>query len=446
MSFEYPQSSLGQVAKVRSGFAFKSKDWQSAGIPVVKIANVKNGRLDMSGCSFVSEEVAQAAKGFILERGDILISMTGYVGDVARVRLDDLPCALNQRVGRFHSFKRDKIHPEFLFFHLRDGQTRREIEQRAYGSAQPNISAGGIEETQIYLPDLQTQKAIAHILGALDDKIELNQRMNETLEDIAKAIFKSWFVDFDPVRAKAEGRPTGLPAEISDLFPDAFEDSEIGEIPAGWKITSLGDQTTLTKGRSYKSAELMDSDTALVTLKSFHRGGGYRLDGLKSYTGTYKEDQVLEQGDLIIALTDVTQAADVIGKPAIVRSSSDYSTLVASLDVGIIRAKAHSDITREFCYFLMLTDRYTQHSLGYTTGTTVLHLAKDASAKFAIGLPHKAVIDHFTAIASPLMQRIFAAEKENEILAELRDTLLPKLISGELRIPDAEKFLAEAGI
>jgi type I restriction enzyme S subunit len=314
------------------------------------------------------------------------------------------------------------------------------------GSVQPSLNRNFLNPAPIEIPDPQTQKAIAHILGTLDDKIELNQKMNQTLEDIAKAVFKSWFVNFDPVRSKAEGRPTGLPAEISDLFPDAFEDSEIGEIPAGWKITSLGDQTTLTKGRSYKSAELMDSDTALVTLKSFHRGGGYRLDGLKSYTGTYKEDQVLEQGDLIIALTDVTQAADVIGKPAIVRSSSDYSTLVASLDVGIIRAKAHSDITLEYCYFLMLTARYTQHSLGYTTGTTVLHLAKDASAKFEIGLPHKAVIDHYTAIASPLMQRIFAAEKENEILAQLRDTLLPKLISGELRISDAEKFLEEAGI
>jgi type I restriction enzyme S subunit len=298
----------------------------------------------------------------------------------------------------------------------------------------------------VQVSDIDYIRSASQVLEGIERKIELNQRMNRTLEDIANAIFKSWFVDFDPVRAKAEGRPTGLPTDISDLFPDALVDSDVGEIPAGWKITSLGDQTTLTKGRSYKSAELMDSDTALVTLKSFHRGGGYRLDGLKSYTGTYKEDQVLEQGDLIIALTDVTQAADVIGKPAIVRSSSDYSTLVASLDVGIIRAKAHSDITLEYCYFLMLTARYTQHSLGYTTGTTVLHLAKDASAKFEIGLPHKAVIDHFTAIASPLMQRIFAAEKENEILAQLRDTLLPKLISGELRIPDAEKFLQEAGI
>lgn len=373
---------------------------------------------------------------------DLLTSTVGSIGEFA---LHDGEGAIAQNIVglRFDPLKCD---PKFAYYLLSNPSNRKRVKNLDISSVQPSVKVPHLLALEFDLPLISDQKAIAHILGTLDDKIELNQRMSQTLEDIAKAIFKSWFVDFDPVRAKAEGRPTGLSAEISDLFPDELVDSEIGEIPAGWKITSLGDQTTLTKGRSYKSAELMDSDTALVTLKSFHRGGGYRLDGLKSYTGTYKEDQVLEQGDLIIALTDVTQAADVIGKPAIVRSSSDYSTLVASLDVGIIRAKAHSDITREFCYFLMLTDRYTQHSLGYTTGTTVLHLAKDASAKFAIGLPHKAVIDHFTAIASPLMQRIFAAEKENEILAELRDTLLPKLISGELRIPDAEKFLEEAGV
>ncbi|MDA9920405.1 restriction endonuclease subunit S, partial [bacterium] len=288
--------------------------------------------------------------------------------------------------------------------------------------------------------------AIAHILGTLDDKIELNHKMNQTLEDIAKAIFKSWFVDFDPVRAKAEGRPISLPPEISDLFPDELVDSEIGEIPKGWDLVPLGDHTELTKGRSYKSAELMDSDTALVTLKSFKRGGGYRLDGLKPYVGTFKPEQVVVEGELIIALTDVTQAADVIGKPAIVRSSSKHTKLVASLDVGIVRANESSLLTREFCYFLMLSERYTQHSLGYTSGTTVLHLAKDASAKFEVSIPPAGLVNRFSEIASNLMKRIFVAEKESETLSELRDTLLPKLISGELRIPDAEKFLEEAGL
>jgi type I restriction enzyme S subunit len=338
----------------------------------------------------------------------------------------------------------DKSKVDFYFFESKFGKQR-------IGSIVEQVAAAGIRGSDliklpVFLPTLSEQKSIAHILGTLDDKIELNQKMNQTLEETAKAIFKSWFVDFDPVRAKAEGHPTSLPPEISDLFPDELIESDIGEVPKGWKNKALGDQITLIKGRSYKSAELIDSDTALVTLKSFHRGGGYRFDGLKSYAGAFKPEQVVHEGDLIIALTDVTQAADVIGKPAIVRSSNQYRQLVASLDVGIIKVKDHSTFTKEFCYFLMLSSRYTQHSLGYTSGTTVLHLAKDATANFEVSMPPTKLIDAFTEISSNIMQRIFAAEKENQTLSDLRDTLLPKLISGELRIPDAEKFLEEAGI
>tara|TARA_B100000767_G_C19748533_1_gene529673 strand:+ start:378 stop:1682 length:1305 start_codon:yes stop_codon:yes gene_type:complete len=340
----------------------------------------------------------------------------------------------------------DELDSNFLYYFFKSKVGQATLQSVMIGSAQKALTIDAIRSLKIEVSNLTTQKATAHILGTLDDKIELNQKMNQTLEEIAKAIFKSWFVDFDPVRAKAEGRPTGLPPEISDLFPDELVDSEIGEIPKRWDINTLGEHTVLTKGRSYRSAELMESDTALVTLKSFLRGGGYRLDGLKPYTGTFKPEQVVEEGDLIIALTDVTQAADVIGKPAIVRSSSEHSQLVASLDVGVVRLAENSFLTKEFCYFLMLSYRYTHHSLGYTSGTTVLHLAKDALAKFEICLPPTELVEQFTNLASTLMQRIFVSEKESEMLSELRDTLLPKLISGELRIPDAEKFLEEAGI
>lgn len=437
MSFEYPQSSLGQVAKVRSGFAFKSKDWQSAGIPVVKIANVKNGRLDMSGCSFVSEEVAQAAKGFILERGDILISMTGYVGDVARVRLDDLPCALNQRVGRFHSFKRDKIHPEFLFFHLRDGQTRREIEQRAYGSAQPNISAGGIEETKIYLPDLQTQKAIARILGALDDKIELNQKMNQTLEDIAKAIFKSWFVDFDPVCAKAEGRPIGLPAEISDLFPDAFEDSEIGEIPAGWALQPLYDLGTFINGAAYKAFEPNNRRAGLPIIKIAELKSGITEQTGFSEVEMDKKYLVRER-DILFSWS---------GNPDTSIDTFVWQRDSAWLNQHIFKVVPRSAEFRPFILQILRHKKPTFTEIARNKQTTGLgHVTVKDLKEMKIAVPPEQVLAVSGALLSALQERIFLAMKENILLAELRDTLLPKLISGELCIPDAEKFLEEAGI
>jgi type I restriction enzyme S subunit len=153
----------------------------------------------------------------------------------------------------------------------------------------------------------------------LDDRIELLRQTNATLEAIAQALFKSWFVDFDPVRAKAEGRePEGMDAATAALFPSEFEESELGLIPKGWSIRAVGDVTTITRGRSYKSSELADSDTALVTLKSFNRGGGFRRDGFKPYTGPFKPEQEVFEGDCIVAHTDVTQQAELIGRSALV--------------------------------------------------------------------------------------------------------------------------------
>ncbi len=278
---------------------------------------------------------------------------------------------------------------------------------------------------------------MANILGTLDDKIELNRRMNETLEAMARALFKSWFVDFDPVRAKAEGRAPGLPKLLADLFPDSFEDSELGEIPMGWEVTPLRALIDTTKGRSYKSEELVESDTALVTLKSFARGGGYRLDGLKSFAGTYNPEQIVKPGELVIACTDVTQAAEVIGRPAIVRGTSGYRRLVASLDTLIVRPR-DSSMTRAFLYFLCGTEAFVAHTYAHTTGTTVLHLAKDAVPSFTFPRPLALLVQQFDAIAGPALDRIQTLEEESGTLASLRDTLLPKLISGEVPVSRME--------
>ena len=241
MAGEYPFVPLGEVAAVRSGFAFKSSDWTESGVPVVKIANVKDGRLVMEGCSFVSPGVAATAAEFDLQANDILIAMTGYIGDVALVRPCDLPAVLNQRVGRFSIRDRHRLERRFLFYLLRSQEIRAEIEGLGYGSAQPNVSPSLIHGVEVPLPPLPEQRAIAHILGTLDNKIELNRRMNETLDAMARALFKSWFVDFDPVCAKAEGRDSGLPKPLADLFPDRFADSELGEIPEGWEVARLGE-------------------------------------------------------------------------------------------------------------------------------------------------------------------------------------------------------------
>jgi type I restriction enzyme S subunit len=388
----------------------------------------------------LSQQGADILKSCLLPPGSVMMSCIATVG---RCSITTKPSFTNQQINSV--IPTESTDARFLYYVFT--QLGHELESAGGGgSVYTNVSKSRFADIEVMLPkDVGEQRAIAHILGTLDDKIELNRRMSETLEAMARALFKSWFVDFDPVRAKAEGRDPGLPQPLADLFPDSFEDSELGEIPKGWEVGRLGDLVETVKGRSYKSEELVESDTALVTLKSFARGGGYRADGLKPFTGTYKPTQVVQPGEIIMACTDVTQAAEVIGRPAMVRQSTRYQRLVASLDVLVIRAKS-SLMTRSFTYLLCTTDTFAEHTYAHTTGTTVLHLAKEAVPSFRLPLPTAKLIQAFDRFAAPTLTRIQQAELESELLAALRDTLLPKLISGEMRVKDAERFLKERAL
>jgi type I restriction enzyme S subunit len=429
---------------VRDGTHDSPKEVLSGGKNLVTSRHIKGGLLDLSTSYKISgsdyEEVNKRSK---VDQWDILFSMIGTVGEVLLVK--EPPDFAIKNVGLFKS--KDETTGKWLYYYLQSPNAKEEIYMSMRGSTQQYIPLGALRSFPIRHPQSTGEmKEITNILATLDDKIELNRKTNETLEAMAKALFKSWFVDFDPVRAKAEGRPTGLPAEISDLFPDSFEDSELGEIPSGWEVALLGDHIDLIKGRSYKSDELNPSTTALVTLKSFHRNGGYRPDGLKGFTGEYKAQQVVKPGELVIALTDVTQAADVIGRPAVVKSDSHCSTLVASLDVGIVRPKITGRFSTPYLYFLMLTPRYVQHILGYTSGTTVLHLAKDGASSFPLPIGSLPLLNHFAELVDSILRQVDVSARQSELLAKTRDALLPKLISGEIRIPDAEKMLEEVGV
>ena len=302
------------------------------------------------------------------------------------------------------------------------------------GSAIPSTSREDFYSLPVEVPPLDEQRAIARVLGALDDKIELNRRMSATLEAMARALFKSWFVDFEPVRAKVEGRPSGLPPALDALFPASFEASELGEIPSGWGVRSLDGVAETVRGRSYRSAELAESDTALVTLKSFARGGGYRPDGLKPYTGTYKPAQVVGPGELVIACTDVTQAAEVIGRPAIVPADPRFTALVASLDTLIIRPRDVAAAPVPFLYCLTSEPSFTQHTYAHVSGTTVLHLSKEAVPAFKFALPPSDVMRAFIGLAEPAFKRMTDLSGESAATAAQRDALLPRLVSGEVLV------------
>ena len=441
MAGEWPTLSLREANVTLIDCDHRTPPASEAGYPYVAIPQLRGGRVDLSDVRRIKREhFLEWTRKARPSANDVILSRRCNPGETAVVP-PDLEFALGQNLVLLRA-DGTKVYPSFLRWLVRGPEWWDQIGKFLnVGAVFDSLRCADVPNFELRIPPVPEQRAIAHILGALDDKIELNRRMSETLEAMARALFKSWFVDFDPVRAKAEGHDPGLPQPLANLFPDSFEDSALGEIPKGWKVGTLGDLIDTVKGRSYKSEELAESDTALVTLKSFARGGGYRPDGLKSFTGTYKPEQVVQPGDLVIACTDVTQAAEVIGRPAIVRGTGAYQRLVASLDTVIVRPR-DSIMTRSFLYFLGGTDAFVAHTFAHTTGTTVLHLAKEAVPSFMFARPSTQLVKQFDALAGPALDRIQALEEDSGTLAALRDTLLPKLISGELRISETRRILA----
>lgn len=445
MAGEFPDVPLGSVASVRSGFAFKSKDWVDSGIPVVKIANVKDGRLEMSGCSHVTPAVAATASEFDLRDQDILIAMTGYVGDVVSVHASDLPAVLNQRVGRFTVPDRNRVDPSFLFYFLRCPETRTTIESLGYGSAQPNVSPALIHQVEMPLPPLSEQKAIAHILGTLDAKIELNRRMNATLEEMARALFKSWFVDFDPVRAKREGRqPHGMDAATAELFPDEFDHVNGELVPGGWAIRKVGDVThRITKGDTPRKSALQatpDDDRLIPFLRvnAITETGEVLRHKLRYipesiHLGKSKRS-ILQENDVLYT------NAGTIGRVSLVQRD----LLPANTNQAIAIVRPNAKKVRPAFLFMLLRQPDFQAKLHCDVVQAVqanLALGKIADAEAVF--PTEDSISKLIAPIESMLNNIWANRRVSQSLAATRDALLPKLLSGELRVPDAEKIAAE---
>lgn len=420
MADEFAPIQLGEVAAVRSGFAFKSSDWTESGVPVVKIANVKDGRLEMDGCSFVLQRTADHARDSKLHAGDILIAMTGYIGDVAMVRDENLPVLLNQRVGRFVVRDQRRLDSHFLFYLLRNPEVRQEIEGLGYGSAQPNVSPTLIHGVKIPLPPLPEQRAIAHILGTLDDRIEANRRMAATLEETARALFRAWFVTFEPVRAKAEGRwrpgqtLPGLPASLYDLFPDHLVETEHGEAPGGWMEAKIG--SVLER---LKVGKLYDQKSALST-------------GLVPILDQGKRGSIGFHNDEPNIHADPENRVCTFANHTCVLRLIDYSFSTIQ-NVIPFRGTA---VPTEWIYYASEGKQQFEEYRG--------HWPSFVEQKIIVPPPQLASV--FRDVVDPIVTRIAQNELHSRAIATIRDTLLPGLVSGKIRVKDADAFLKVRGL
>ena len=308
----------------------------------------------------------------------------------------------------------------FIFYNLRANQFKIRDEFGGGGAAKDIISKSKFE--QVLLPDPPTKKEqsrIATVLSWFDDLIENKKRQNEILEKVAMAIFKSWFVDFEPF--KDEG---------------FVYNEELGkEIPKGWEIKPIGEVADFVKGLSYRSNELVDNPTEgeiFITLKIFKRGGGFRPE-YKYYKGNrYSEEQVVYDGDLVIALTDMTSDAKVVGAPALVILPPDRNKGILSLDAAKLNAPQYM---KEYVY-LYLKDSQEENST-FANGVNVLHLNLNL---FKVGklilIPPQPILQRFHSLVEPLFQKIILNQKQIMVLKKIRDALLPKLVFGKLRVEE----------
>jgi type I restriction enzyme S subunit len=376
----------------------------------------------------------------VLQQWDILVNSTGVgtLGRVAQVNWLPEPTTVDSHITIVRPNPK-AVDPRFLGFAIRALEA--DVEALGEGSTgQTELSRARLAALPIPLPGRSEQRAIAHILGSLDDKIELNRRMSTTLEAIVRALFKAWFVGFEPVRAKAEGRDPGVPPHLATLFPDRLVASELGEIPEGWEISSLGHQFEVVKGVSYKGSGLGESGIPLHNLNSIYEGGGYKYEGIKFYSGEYAERHVVRSGDVIVANTEQGHDRLLIGYAAIVpKIFGDYG--IASHHIYRLRPKAHSPLTAAYICHLLNSPQMHDLVSGYANGTTVNMLPVDGVQKPLVVCPPAPLISAFDSLATKAEQRREEMVCESRTLAAFRDTLLPKLISGDLRVKDAETFL-----
>jgi len=436
MNSEWKYTPLGDVcSRITYGFTNPMPTINGDGAYMITAKDIKNGRIQYQTARKTSwdayrEKLTDKSRPV---KGDLLLTKDGSIGRLALCDRDDI--CINQSVALLQSNGKGNF--RYIKYLLEAPEYQRQMEADSDGSTIKHIYITRVDKMMIPLPPRKEQEGIVSVLGTIDDKIELNRKTNETLEAMAKAIFKSWFVDFDPVRAKAEGRPTGLPAEISDLFPDSFEDSELGEIPTGWQCSPLADQSIYIS-RGISPAYCEEGGVLVLNQKCIRDS---RVSFEKARRHDPKKKQIIgrkvRRFDALVNSTGV----GTLGRVAMMPICPEE--VVVDSHVTVVRG---SNDKESFFISSTLLNRQTEiEALGEgSTGQT--ELSRVVLGSVPVTFPSSQLIFAYFDSAYTIQDKIEKNDQASVALASTRDTLLPKLISGEIRIPDAEKMLKEVGV
>ena len=429
---EWEERPFEEVIDFREGPGILAKDFREDGVPLVRLAGLSRGASVLAGCNYLDpESSAKRWDQFRLEFGDVLLSTSASLGRIAVVGEEGIGAVPYTGIIRMRP-RDTTVHRPFIRY-LLEGPDQQQCEVVGVGSVIRHFGPMHLRQMTLKIPPLPEQRAIAHILGTLDDKIELNRRMNRTLEEMARAIFQDWFVDFGPTRAKMEGQESYLPLELWNLFPDELVDSELGEIPKGWDVVRIEDVSERVAmgpfGSSIKVSTFVDSGVPIIS--------GQHLNGMLLEDGNYRfitEDHAdklarsnVQHGDIVF-----THAGN-IGQAAYIPSTSQYDRYVISQRQFYMRCDT-STISPLFLVHFFKTQEGQHQLLANTSSTGVPSIARPVTylRSIMLCLLPKDLWIVWDKAAGGFYRAVARNNREIATLATQRDALLPKLVSGEV--------------
>jgi len=389
---------------------------------MIRTANIKEGRIDLTDVNYVTEEVYQRwTRRAVPQFGDVVLTREAPLGEVGMILEPGV--FLGQRLVMYRADP-TKANPRFLLYSLMSDYGQQQIKALGGGSTVEHMRVPDTKKLLIFGPSISEQHEIARILGSLDDKIALNRRMNAALEATARALFQSWFVDFDPVRAKAEGRqPEGMDAETAALFPDSFEESALGWIPSGWEVMPLSEAIEINPTRRLAQGAL----APYLAMENMPTQSARPINWVYREAGSGAR---FINGDVLLAR--ITPCLEN-GKTAYVDFLEQGQTAWGSTEYIVFRSK--TDLPIEYPYFLARSETLREYAIRSMSGTSGRQRVNaSAFEHYNVTVPSIEIAAQFGIYAHDTFVKMKANDDASRTLAEMRDALLPKLISGQVRV------------
>ena len=405
---------LGELIEIKHGYAFSGEHIveDDNGIVLVTPGNFRiGGGFKEEKCKFFDGEIPA---DYVLKEGDFIVTMTDLsktidtLGYSALVPKSKRTYLHNQRIGLV-TFKSDECDRGYIYWLMRTREYQRSIANTSTGATVHHTSPKKIYDYDLEVPPLSTQHRIATILSRYDSLIENYQKQIKLLEEAAQRLYKEWFIDL--------------------RFPGHENRNIVDGVPEGWEKKKLSELFSFVRGKSYTSKELSDEGTIMVNLKNIQSFGGYKSDVEKHFIGTYKEEQTLMKGDLIMGVTDMTQERRLVGSVALIPDFKETATFSMDL-IKLISFK----LPNIYLYCAMRYGDVSRQIAPLANGVNVLHLKPEAISNIEMVVASDSIIEKFVSYTSKTIESILSLQSQLRLLTEARDRLLPKMMSGEIKI------------